>query len=114
MPQDTLLGCAGVTFSGQATLHAAGLGAVTTPGAATGHTFTAGQWELSHALAREGQWTWGRAHHVSWSSPLGTLLIGGVDYDAGAGGGRLTTELLSTTDSSTTELFTLLNATKYK
>ena len=71
------------------------------------HTFTAGRWELSHTL------TWGRAHHVSWQSPLGTLLIGGRDYDAGAGGGRLTTELLSTTNSSTTELFTLLNATKY-
>ena len=112
---ETLLLCAVVTIcyilrSGYSACGGAGGGDDTR----TCHTFTAGRWEQSHALAREGQWTWGRAHHVSWRSPLGTLLIGGWDYDAGAGGGRLTTELLSTTDSSTTELFTLLNATKYK
>ena len=63
-------------------------------------TFIAGQWEQSHTLTSR------RKDHVSWRSPMGTLLIGGW-------WSQLTTELLSTTNSGTTELFILLNATRY-
>ena len=66
---------------------------------ATGTTcasFIAGQWESSHTLRVE------RYHHVSWRSPNGTLLMGGRSSAA-----IRTTELLSSTDSTTTELFSL-------
>ena len=48
------------------------------------HTFTAGQWEQSHTLQEE------RWKHVSWQSPRGTVLMGGIHTAS-----RQSTELLS-------------------
>ena len=48
------------------------------------HTFTAGQWEQSHTLKQE------RWEHVSWQSPRGTVLMGGIHTAS-----RQSTELLS-------------------
>ena len=45
-------------------------------------TFTSGQWVTSHALTEE------RYHHTSWSTDVGTILMGGRDS------GR-TTEIIS-------------------
>ena len=55
---------------------------------------TTGGWVVSHILLED------RAHHSSWQSPAGLVLIGG-EYS-----GR-TTELLSSSDSSSSSNFTL-------
>ena len=73
------------------------------------YTFTAGQWEQTHTLTRE------RFFHVSWQSPLGTLLIGGGQTGTGyqptyAGE---STELLSNNDTTTELLFSLPYHTQY-
>ena len=65
-------------------------------------SFTGGQWERSHELHDE------RHEHVSWQSPHGILLIGGANKNA-----KRTTELLSSTDSTTTNLFNLPYSTMY-
>ena len=66
--------------------------------ASTCHTFHAGLWELSHNLNT------GRINHVSWNSPVGVIIFGGW-------GGRpysyQSSELLSTTDSTTSSSFNL-------
>ena len=74
------------------------------------HTFTAGEWEQSHTLAgytSDGKTYLARWLHVSWQSPKGILLLGGKSYSTPIPGNGKTTELLSTTDKTTTASFTL-------
>ena len=61
------------------------------------YTFSAGVWTESHSLLQSRYW------HSSWSSPLGTVLIGSTNS-------RTTTELLMDDDQST-ELFSLKYST---
>ena len=58
-------------------------------------TFT-GQWETSHKLNKT---RWG---HVSWDSPTGIHIIGGLDIEAAK-----TTEILSPSSSTTSPGFSL-------
>ena len=58
-----------------------------------------GEWEQSHSLSEE------RVGHVSWQSPAGILLMGGEEIQ----GSEKTSELLSTTDTTTTPGFSLNN-----
>ena len=60
-------------------------------------TFTAGQWETTHHLA-----IW-RTGHVSWKSPIGTVLIGGY-YHPDA---YQTAILLSSTGNNGSIIFNL-------
>ena len=59
-----------------------------------------GEWEQSHSLSER------RKQHVSWQSPAGILLMGGQSSEAGQ-----TSELLSSTDTTTTPYFNLRNRT---
>ena len=53
-----------------------------------------GEWEQSHSLSEE--WY----YHMSWQSPAGTLLMGGLSAGQSS-------ELLSSTDNTTTPGFNL-------
>ena len=66
-------------------------------GESTCSTFT-GQWETSHKLNKT---RWG---HVSWDSPSGIHIIGGVDSEAAK-----TIEILSPNSSTTIPAFSLLS-----
>ena len=78
------------------------------------YTFTNGQWVASHSLSEQ------RTYHVSWqtervssissgggSSEGGILLFGGWDGVSSTGGLLRSTEFVSASSSSTTQLFTL-------
>ena len=78
------------------------------------YTFTNGQWVASHSLSEQ------RNYHVSWqtervssissgggSSEGGILLFGGWDGVSSTGGLLRSTEFVSASSSSTTQLFTL-------
>ena len=62
------------------------------------YNFSSGVWTKSHSLKHPRYW------HSSWSSPAGTLLMGGT--------GSLTTTELLTDDGQSTELFSLKYQTR--
>ena len=64
------------------------------------YTFSSGAWTQSHSLLNS------RWYHSAWSSPLGTVVMGG-EYSTSA----TTTELL-TDDGQSRELFSLKYSTK--
>ena len=67
-------------------------------------TFTDQEWEQSHVLTAQ------RQDHVSWQSPMGIFLLGGL---GGVYNGAQSSELLSNTSSISTSAFTLPYGTRY-